>query len=108
MSNRELILDGTKIAWHLEKVQQWERGERFAPITIDMALTRACNYACSFCYAQMQENNRSIITKKVMDDFLDEEKRYSWNILEPCADVKIEDDRLKVHKGFLENFVLLT
>ena len=37
MSNRELILDGTKIAWHLEKVQQWERGERFAPITIDMA-----------------------------------------------------------------------
>ena len=54
MSNRELILDGTKIAWHLEKVQQWERGERFAPITIDMALTRACNYACSFCYAQMQ------------------------------------------------------
>ncbi len=72
MSNRELILDGTKIAWHLEKVQQWERGERFAPITIDMALTRACNYACSFCYAQMQENKRSIITKKVMDNFLDD------------------------------------
>ena len=39
-----LILDGTKIAWHLDRVAQWERGERIAPITIDMALTRACNY----------------------------------------------------------------
>ena len=37
--NEELILDGTKIQWHMERVAQWERGERIAPITIDMALT---------------------------------------------------------------------
>jgi len=35
-----LILDGTKIGWHLDRVRAWERGERIAPITIDMALTR--------------------------------------------------------------------
>jgi hypothetical protein len=45
----ELILDGTKIAWHQERIRAWERGERIAPITIDMALTRACNSACHFC-----------------------------------------------------------
>ena len=39
----ELILDGTKLQWHWERVEAWERGERIAPITIDMALTRACN-----------------------------------------------------------------
>ena len=45
----ELILDGTKLQWHLDRVEAWERGERIAPITIDMALTRACNYGCNFC-----------------------------------------------------------
>jgi MoaA/NifB/PqqE/SkfB family radical SAM enzyme len=67
-----LILDGTKIGWHTERVQAWERGERFAPITIDMALTRACNYACGFCYAMLQENDRQVITRDVMYRFLDD------------------------------------
>ena len=68
----ELILDGTKIAWHLDRVQAWERGERIAPITIDMALTRACNFACEYCYAMLQENDRKVIDKKVIFDFLDD------------------------------------
>ena len=70
--HQELILDGTKLSWHLERVEQWERGERIAPITIDMALTRACNYSCGFCYAMFQENDRSIITDKVINDFLED------------------------------------
>ena len=68
----ELILDGTKIHWYLDRIQAWERGERIAPITIDMALTRACNYACYFCYAMLQENDRQVITSQVMDRFLED------------------------------------
>ncbi len=68
----ELILDGTKIAWHQDRIKAWERGERVAPITIDMALTRACNYACHYCYAMLQENDRKSITKQVITDFLDD------------------------------------
>ena len=68
----ELILDGTKLAWHQERIEAWERGERIAPITIDMALTRACNYACHFCYAMLQENDRQTITQKVIYDFLED------------------------------------
>lgn len=67
-----LILDGTKIAWHLERIQAWERGERIAPITIDMALTRACNFACTYCYATLQENDRKVITQEVIYDFLED------------------------------------
>ncbi|MBI3317676.1 MAG: radical SAM protein [Candidatus Omnitrophica bacterium] len=67
-----LILDGTKIGWHLDRVRAWERGERIAPITIDMALSRACNYACSFCYAMLQENDREVITTEVMVRFLED------------------------------------
>ena len=67
-----LILDGTKIAWHQDRVKAWERGERIAPITIDMALTRACNYSCHFCYAMLQENDRHVITPDTMYRFLDD------------------------------------
>ena len=74
----KLILDGTKIGWHLDRVRAWERGERIAPITIDMALTRACNYACSFCYAMLQENDRQVITTDVM-----------YRFLEDCAEIGV-------------------
>ncbi len=70
--HQELILDGTKINWHLDRVAAWERGERIAPITIDMSLTRACNYGCTFCYAMMQENKRATITKDIIFRFLDD------------------------------------
>jgi MoaA/NifB/PqqE/SkfB family radical SAM enzyme len=68
----KLILDGTKISWHEDRVAAWEKGERIAPITIDMALTRACNYGCHYCYAMMQENDRVPITKQVITNFLDD------------------------------------
>jgi MoaA/NifB/PqqE/SkfB family radical SAM enzyme len=70
--HQELILDGTKIPWHIDRIKAWDRGERIAPITIDMALTRACNYSCNFCYAMMQENKRSVINKDVIFRFLDD------------------------------------
>ncbi len=69
---RGLVLDGTKILWHKERVEAWLRGERIAPITIDMALTRACNYRCEYCYGTLQENPRRRITKDVMFHFLDD------------------------------------
>jgi MoaA/NifB/PqqE/SkfB family radical SAM enzyme len=68
----KLILDGTKIGWHQDRIKAWERGERIAPITIDMSLTRACNYACEFCYAMLQENDRQVITQSVIYDFLED------------------------------------
>jgi MoaA/NifB/PqqE/SkfB family radical SAM enzyme len=75
----QIILDGTKIAWHEDRLRAWERGERIAPITIDMALTRACNFGCHFCYAMLQENDRKIMTKQVVFDFL-----------EDCADIGVK------------------
>ena len=70
MSN--LILDGSKIAWHPDRIEKWKRGERFAPITIDMALTQKCNYACHFCYAKMQDNVAEKITRQHITEFLDD------------------------------------
>ncbi len=74
----ELILDGTKIAWHADRVKAWERGERVAPITIDMALTRACNFGCHYCYAMLQENDRQVIDQRV-----------AYAFLEDCAEIGV-------------------
>jgi len=37
-----LVLDAHKLSYHFDRVQSWENGERIAPITVDMALSRAC------------------------------------------------------------------
>ena len=70
--SQSLILDGTKITWYKDRIKKWSNGERIAPVTIDVALTRSCNYACHFCYAMTQENDRSVITKENIFNFLDD------------------------------------
>lgn len=69
-----LILDSHKLSYHMDRVKAWEEGERIAPVSVDMALTRACGAMCSFCYAMMQESQaRSSITVPralaLLDDF---------------------------------------
>ncbi len=67
------ILDASKILWHRERIEQWRRGERVAPITIDCALTTRCSYRCVYCYGQMQCINQSEnLDKKTIIEFLDD------------------------------------
>ncbi len=68
----QLILDGTKLAWHRDRVEAWLRGERIAPITIDCALTRRCSYRCVYCYGQLQANDEKRMTWDVIRRFLDD------------------------------------
>lgn len=69
-----LILDSHKLSFHYDRVEEWEKGERIAPVSVDMALTRACGAMCSFCYAMVQEpQERTNIKEKeslnLLDDF---------------------------------------
>lgn len=73
-SEGALILDSHKLSWHYDRVAAWEAGERIAPVSVDMSLTRACSAMCSFCYAMMQESQaRSSIKEShalnLLDDF---------------------------------------
>ena len=45
----KLQVDGTKIPWYRERVEAWKRGEKIAPVTMDIAWTRRCAAACHFC-----------------------------------------------------------
>lgn len=68
----DLMLDGTKIQYYTDRIAAWERGERIAPITIDMALTTTCNMGCEFCYRFLQHNTKYKITKDHMTAFLED------------------------------------
>lgn len=68
----DLELDGTKVMWWGDRIEKWRRGEKFAPVTMDVAWTRQCNAACSFCYAQMQANDEGQITKEQAFQFLED------------------------------------
>lgn len=68
----DIVLDGHKLAWHRERVEAWLRGERIAPITIDLSLTRRCTYRCVYCYGQLQHNDERQMTREVIVRFFDD------------------------------------
>ena len=70
----DLILDSHKVSYHYDRIEAWENGEKIAPVSVDMALTRACGAMCSFCYAMVQEpqDRANVKTKEaleLLDDF---------------------------------------
>jgi MoaA/NifB/PqqE/SkfB family radical SAM enzyme len=71
-SPHDLQLDGSKIAWYRDRVLAWQRGEKIAPITMDVAWTRKCNAGCNFCYAQLQSSDGGVITKQNALDYLED------------------------------------
>ena len=50
-------MDSHKLFWHLDRVEAWQRGERIAPLHIDMGISSGCNMACTFCYGVIQNRD---------------------------------------------------
>ena len=73
-NKRNIQLDGTKILWHAPKAEKLLKGERIYPISMDMSLSKYCNYRCQYCYGQFQKNDTRLLTKKILFDFLDDAK----------------------------------
>jgi MoaA/NifB/PqqE/SkfB family radical SAM enzyme len=54
--NDKFLMDGNKMLWHLDRVEAWQRKERFAPVHIDQGLSKGCNIQCHYCYGVTQGN----------------------------------------------------
>src|SRR3989338_6918345 len=48
------MMDGHKLLWHLDRVDEWLSGGKIAPLHIDLGITTGCNMACSYCYGVLQ------------------------------------------------------
>jgi MoaA/NifB/PqqE/SkfB family radical SAM enzyme len=77
----KLVIDGTKIGWWRERVLAWERGERVAPVTMDIAWTRRCNAACDFCAAKTQAS---------ASPSLDIPREKAFEFLEDAAEIGVK------------------
>lgn len=69
---QNLILDGTKLIWHMDRVKAWLNGERIAPLYIECAITTDCSYNCTFCYGQLQRKGTGGLPRDVVMKFLDD------------------------------------
>ncbi len=68
----EYVLDASKVGWWQDRVLAWRRGEKIAPVTMDVAWTRKCQASCVFCFAQMQASEGGEITEKIALEYLDD------------------------------------
>ena len=54
LNNEKYRLDGHKMMHHMDRIVEWQNGERIAPIHIDMGLTKFCNTGCIYCIGVTQ------------------------------------------------------
>lgn len=74
MENK-IDLDGSRILYHPDRLKAWYYGLLVSPISIDMALTQACNYRCVYCYSQNYQQGQKIkhkITWPIAESFLND------------------------------------
>jgi MoaA/NifB/PqqE/SkfB family radical SAM enzyme len=67
-------MDGHKMIWHLDRVLDWEKGHRIAPLHIDVGLSKGCNIKCQYCFGVLQGN----FYRKGADTFFPREALLSY------------------------------
>ncbi|MBF0611473.1 MAG: radical SAM protein [Magnetococcales bacterium] len=50
------LMDSHKMLWHPDRVAAWKRGERIAPLHMDVGLSKGCNLRCEYCFGALQRN----------------------------------------------------
>ena len=69
----DFIMDGHKLYWHFDRVNDWLKGKRVAPLYIDMGITQTCNIACKYCYYAVPEHRtKNIIPTHSLIRFLED------------------------------------
>ena len=67
------LMDGTKILWHMDRViEHYDKGNRIAPLLINLGATKKCNANCVYCYGNFQGKDQiSSIARGPLIDLFD-------------------------------------
>ena len=94
-SKDKFLINKHKLIWHLDRVSDWNKGKKIAPLYIDMGITQTCNIRCQYCYYATPENRTTkIITTENLKRFMKD-----------CADIGVKgigflgDGEPGVHPG---------
>lgn len=55
------LMDGCKHLWHQDKLEDWLRGYKITPITLDIGIHKGCNILCRYCYGVKQGKTKEYI-----------------------------------------------
>ena len=50
------MMSGSKMLWHMDRIVDWQKGKRIAPLHIDAGMSKGCNIRCEYCYGATQGN----------------------------------------------------
>ena len=67
---KELILDGTKLIYHLDRVNNWIKGCSVAPILVEISPVGVCNQGCIFCAYEYLKKNATRLDAGRMKEIL--------------------------------------
>ncbi|MDC1175724.1 radical SAM protein, partial [Bacteriovoracaceae bacterium] len=115
----KLFLDGSKLIHHLDRVSDWEKGKRIAPLHVEVSPSSGCNQRCNLCYVDYLGHKTKSLDEKIMIDMVRSFAKIGVKSVllagegEPTANPGIipmieEAGRLGVDMAINSNAVLLT
>lgn len=71
-------MDGHKLLWHLDRVNEFNNGKRIAPLHVDFGIATGCNMGCKYCYGVIQGRDSAkggtLMPKETIVSFLKDAK----------------------------------
>lgn len=64
------FFDGSKLFHHLDRVNDWMKGEEIAPVHVEISPTSACNHRCVFCYADHNQHKMGTLKRDLYLDLM--------------------------------------
>ncbi len=70
MSN--LYIDGSKLLYHLDRVNDWQKGVTIFPVHVEISPSSACNQRCILCCVDYKNHKPSFLSRDVLLGLVDE------------------------------------
>ena len=72
---KKYLMDGSKLIYHQDRLQDFLMGKRIMPIHIDMGIHKSCNISCIYCYGLKQKPSKLFIPEDRLLLLADDAKR---------------------------------
>lgn len=71
----DLFIDGSKLPYHLDRVQDWLNGCNIFPIHVEISPSSACNQRCVLCCVDYKNHKPDFLSLNVLTELADDFKK---------------------------------
>ena len=69
-NKKRILIEGHKLMYHVEEVSRWLKGDKIAPIYVEIGPVNSCNHKCAFCALDYLKSKGAALDKDVLIDNL--------------------------------------